>query len=874
MSPNVRQTTVLDSVPSGPAPAPPRAVRGLLAIGWLGTAVFVVHALIAGPAADFDLFRNWLYNGLIVLAAGLCFWRARHDPGMRGPCIAFGLALSAWAAGFIVYPLVVAGRDPLPYPSVSDACWLLFYPPVYVALGLLLRQEVRRLPGTFWLHGVIAILGLAALNTSLLLEPLVAATGGRPAAVATSLAYPLGDLFLLGMALAVVAISGLRSDRRLALICAAFVLEVATDTIYLLQSAGGTYAAGGVLDGAWPAVALLMAHAVWQPTDRRRRVHADPSRTVLIPIVFSAVAVVLLIVADFTTGGHVGTVLATLTLVAALADTALTVRATGRLRRLALRDALTGLGNHGAFHDALEREIGLASRDGTALSLVLFDLDGFKQINDAHGHAEGDRVLRETALVLRETCRGADVAGRLGGDEFGVLLVGGDAGAARAVAERVRSRVATLRPDLDVSYGVAEWPTDGPTKDLLLLRADMALYEMKPAQRDRRHLESAALVAGADQWAGGGVTHDAHRGPAAFVAEALRAAREELGMEVAYLAELTPTEQVYRELSGDVSSFGLHIGQALPLDQTYCKRMVDGDLPSVIPDTAADERVSRLAVTANAALGSYVGVPVRFDDGRLYGTLCCLSHAPQPSLRQRDAGFLRVLARLMADRLQRAALENENRRLALQTIGLDALLAALNARDFYTGHHSETVVELSSRVGSELGLSDAQLLEVEQVARMHDIGKLGIPDAILHKQGPLDETEWELMRQHPAIGERIVASLDSLSHLAPAIRAEHERWDGGGYPDGLAGERIPLASRITFACDAYDAMTTDRPYRQALTIDEARRELERNAGSQFDPAVVEILLRMTERSRTHPSGRWETAHPASGSSSPRQAARA
>ena len=122
-----------------------------------------------------------------------------------------------------------------------------------------------------------------------------------------------------------------------------------------------------------------------------------------------------------------------------------------------------------------------------------------------------------------------------------------------------------------------------------------------------------------------------------------------------------------------------------------------------------------------------------------------------------------------------------------------------------------------------------------------------MPDAILQKPGRLTGPEWDVMREHPAIGAQIVDAIGSLSHLAPAVRAEHERWDGSGYPDGLAGEDVPLASRICFVCDAWHAMTSDRPYRRALTPDEARAELERHAGTQFCPTTVAALLRVLDR---------------------------
>jgi HD-GYP domain-containing protein (c-di-GMP phosphodiesterase class II) len=253
-----------------------------------------------------------------------------------------------------------------------------------------------------------------------------------------------------------------------------------------------------------------------------------------------------------------------------------------------------------------------------------------------------------------------------------------------------------------------------------------------------------------------------------------------------------------------------------------------------------------MPITKATGVGSYVGVPVRFSDGRLYGTLCCASRAPTPMLAERDAALMRVLARLVGDRLEHMTHEARSRRMELEVGSVGALLSALDARDSYTSEHSSIVVSLSRLVGQAVGLTCDALTELEQAARLHDIGKLGVPDSILQKPGALDDDEWVAMREHPRIGAEIVSSIPALAHLAPLVRAEHERWDGTGYPDRLAGESIPLASRIILACDAYHAMTSDRPYRDAMPEGQARHELERNAGSQFDPQVVDALLRVLD----------------------------
>ena len=337
--------------------------------------------------------------------------------------------------------------------------------------------------------------------------------------------------------------------------------------------------------------------------------------------------------------------------------------------------------------------------------------------------------------------------------------------------------------------------------------------------------------------------------PSEVVQRILAVAREHLGMDVAFVSEFAQGEQVYRRIEGDGESFGFGEGGSIALASTFCQRLIDGTLSNVVPDAKSDERVKSLGVTGDADIGSYVGVPLRFSDGRLYGTLCCVSHLPDPSLRDRDGEFMKMLARLIVEQLEREELESKNWWLRIEATGVGALLAALEARDGYTGEHSTAVVELSVAVARRLGLSEEEITDLRQAALLHDIGKIGVIDSILNKPGPLGEEEWEVMREHPKIGERIVSSIESLAHLAPVIRSEHERWDGKGYPDGLSGEGIPQASRIIFTCDSFHAMISNRPYRQALGVREALEELERNAGTQFYPAAVRALLEIVNEGR-------------------------
>jgi HD-GYP domain-containing protein (c-di-GMP phosphodiesterase class II) len=186
--------------------------------------------------------------------------------------------------------------------------------------------------------------------------------------------------------------------------------------------------------------------------------------------------------------------------------------------------------------------------------------------------------------------------------------------------------------------------------------------------------------------------------------------------------------------------------------------------------------------------------------------------------------------------------QKQSRPLAAREQTRDVLVRILDAKQPYLQLHSSDVSRMAVAVGRKFGMDAEEIDELARAAELHDIGKVGIPDAILDKPGALDATEWEFIRQHTILGERILSAAAALRPVARIVRASHERWDGRGYPDRLAGEAIPLAARIVAVCDAYDAMTTDRCYRSAQRPDAAREELRREAGHQFDPNVVRAFL--------------------------------
>ena len=198
---------------------------------------------------------------------------------------------------------------------------------------------------------------------------------------------------------------------------------------------------------------------------------------------------------------------------------------------------------------------------------------------------------------------------------------------------------------------------------------------------------------------------------------------------------------------------------------------------------------------------------------------------------------------------------------AAQQEVIAGLAEALLERDRYTGEHSESVVELVDSVARALGLKEAEAAHIRAAALLHDIGKVAIPDDVLNKNGPLDDEEWKIMREHPVIGERILRAVPGMGPVARIVRHEHERWDGGGYPDGLSGQAIPIGSRVILACDAYHAMTSDRPYRKAMPHAEAIRELSECAGKQFDPEVTKMLIGKLYGDRMVGTAKTATFHP-------------
>jgi len=371
-----------------------------------------------------------------------------------------------------------------------------------------------------------------------------------------------------------------------------------------------------------------------------------------------------------------------------------------------LTDTITGIGSRKLFEDKLEQECIRTQRYGRPLSLAIVDLDNFKIINDALGHAAGDETLRRLADYFKSEKRLSDVLARYGGDEFVILMPETTSKNASEIVERVRRRISKLQISEDlsitISSGIAQSSEDDPISSReLFRRADAALYEAKNAGRDRFVIWDKSI-------------------------------------------SIEPGDK-------------------------------DVDI----------EKIKRL--------------------------------------QRRIAG-----------------LSEKSEMMFIQSIA--GLVRALEAKDPYSKKHSENVTDCAVKIARKMCLGPGLTKVIRNAAMIHDIGKIGIPDSILSKPGRLNRHERRIMEQHPLIAVRILEKMTFLEREIEIVKHHHEAWNGQGYPDGLAGTAIPIGARILAVADTLDALTSDRPYRQSYSVNQATNILCNSSEYDFDPEVVEAAM--------------------------------
>ncbi len=699
-----------------------------------------------------------------------------------------------------------------------------------------------------------------------------------------------------------------------------------------------------------------------------------------------------------------------------------------RLELQAQTDSLTGLYNHRYFHERLRAELTRASRSREAVGLLMLDIDDFKRVNDVYGHGAGDQVLTELAELLRGAIRASDVVCRLGGEEFGVIMGGGDAGDACALARRLTDTLDEtefgLPGRITISVGISQGPEHAMNPRELVACAEAAMMTAKARGKNQivlfdeqaterpdgksapgrdvrsiAHLKMLQSLAGklnrlndvreigeviADELRllidyhncrvsviegeevvpvafrgelvsrngehvefprskiGEGITgHVATAAEPLLVGNTLEceyavmipgthlieesqvavplrygarvigviaisklgvdqfdeddvrllevlAGHASVALENARLYEAQRREADHLkellEFTGAISEAGTR--EAIGAETVHAvARILGGKRCALwLADEKGDFRIdAHSGYDADPALARLLGVvvpvgsmedavgdrsePFLVDAADVERCAPAPEGLPWPDLaiaplRTDGAlqGFISVreptcesdlsvdeILRLLGGISYQAAVALERAR-SYENLEDDfvstvaALANALEANDEYTSTHTRWITDMALRVGGALGFDGAALKRLELGALFHDIGKIGIPTSILLKPGPLSSDERRIIEMHPELGERILEPIARLAEVRTVVRSCHERWDGGGYPDGKAGDEIPFDARIILVCDAFHAMTTDRPYRKRLSVKEARRRLREGAGTQFDPAVVDVFL--------------------------------
>jgi diguanylate cyclase (GGDEF)-like protein/putative nucleotidyltransferase with HDIG domain len=545
------------------------------------------------------------------------------------------------------------------------------------------------------------------------------------------------------------------------------------------------------------------------------------------------------------------------------------------------RDPLTGMRNRRALADDLPQLESVDRERGGAIALALCDVDHFKAYNDRLGHLAGDQALRAIAATVRGAMRAGDIAYRFGGEELLLVLRDTSASDALAAAERVREaveRVAIPHPGgiggvLTVSMGLAAGEEDAAE---LLARADAALYEAKHGGRNQvvvaalegpipvigrtravteepmsRHLRHMlALSRAAASGHGIGPVLDALaetiRAELSFQVVAVRLRDRDSGQLkcVAVMGDedarkaLLGTVNPWREWEHLMNSQHEREGAIwLPSGSYQWDEATVTWVPPAAPAPGPDawHPDDMLLLPLRNQAGDVIGV-VSVDqplNGRrpTDGDLACLVAVAD------HAGL--ALTQAQRENLVSASGDRQSSEMLLAAVML--LAETLDLRDEGTARHSLTVGAYARQTALALGLDADRVELVHAAGVLHDLGKLGIADAILYKPGPLEDFEWKEMRRHPEIGARILEHA-GLTEIANWVRRHHERPDGRGYPFGLHGDEVPLEARILAVADAYEAMIADRPYRLGMPPAQAQDELRRCAGTQFDPVVVDAFL--------------------------------
>jgi len=550
-----------------------------------------------------------------------------------------------------------------------------------------------------------------------------------------------------------------------------------------------------------------------------------------------------------------------------LADITERKRAEEALREQARRDPLTGTLNHASITAELQDLIS-RHEDGASLAVAMVDVDGLKAVNDIYGHQMGDAVLSAVAAALQ---RDGAIVGRYGGDEFLALLPGAD----RPAAERYRDAVLQALAaqgiadpesgssiNLVASIGLAVYPEEADTVGDLVRLSDSAMYEAR-RQRPVRAADLATLRQMADERAarivGGIVPLLTSPGN---LEDKLRLVSYQLSAGAGY-------DAVNFVLFSDPASPPIAANtvarvQDELLEAWNADQRRDADphplrlilertrRPVTLDDLEHDPRITETqrALLAAGGFRSALVTPMLWQN-RLVGIMSVASKQ-EKAFGARDAQFLTAVATQVTAIVRMGLLVEELQTASASLAEAHAdtvmlLAAAAEAHDHTTGLHLQNIRALTEALARELGYREQDAVQLGLAAVLHDIGKIRVPDAVLAGSGPLTDEDWEIMKRHTIWGAEFLDGRPGFDLAATVAHFHHERWDGSGYPEALAGDAIPRPAAIVAVADAFDAMTSDRPYREALSAAQAVKEIEICAGRQFSPEVVSALVRLHQR---------------------------
>jgi putative two-component system response regulator len=472
------------------------------------------------------------------------------------------------------------------------------------------------------------------------------------------------------------------------------------------------------------------------------------------------------------------------------------------------RDPLTGLCSHGLFQLALDREVKRARRYGTPFTLATIDVDSFSRHRQRFGGSQGASLLREIGDLIERNTRELDLASRCGTDAFAVILDGAEARAAHIAAERIRRAVeARFREGPTVSIGLACCPRDATRASDLVKVSQEALLLAKAngkntcffydTQEPSDSEKPTVLVVDDEE----------------IIRELMQALLEQLSVDVVQAKDGEEALSIVN--STDVDLILLDVVMPGMNGYQVCQRLKRGDRTRLIPVI--------LLTGLDLPEDKIKGIEAGADD-------FLVKPPNQEELLARTQSLIKVKG--LNDNL-----------ISIESV-LFSLAGAVEAKDVYTQGHIVRTSQMAVVLGKRLGVNETEIRALRLGGMLHDIGKIGVPRQILNKPGSLTDDEWQIIRSHPDVGYTVCAPLQKT--LGPAleiIRYHHERLDGSGYPDGLLGDQIPRVARIMAVADMYDALVTDRPYRQAMTKRESIAILRQTSREgKLDAEIVEQLV--------------------------------